>query len=1070
MAQPPDYPKHPPQWLGQWPSADEVRELFPEGIRRHGYRALQTARDVQVDWVENRLTVDFRDQRVTWRLVKGKWRRFCSCGYKNDLCIHAYAAARIFQTVLSREGWLHRGGAPDGPVRAAVPAARTKARPPQLSQLELFGAAVNVNQASERRIEVEVDLRHDPENATLRFYLNEDGMRRVLRTQQVLNLGLKARHSEAARKLWNEPDHDFLRWVAPRIKQGGALRQNLQVLKIPRTELDYWMEYWAAVPGRFIERASQKPLSRSSHAARMTFELSNDGEWVRIDAMVTLPRGAPRPFHEIFRLLAGGKRELVQDGQMLDFAPPVSWDLLREVFARKSPRMRRELVCQHLPALLEDRLDLVGGPAVEHRHLQAEALVELSAAGADVLVSTRIGGAVMRRGSPAAAGRIAAAGNRFMITIYDCERAEAVKQFLAKLPPTPEEAGGALRVAGTVENMQRLVSAWPSLAAAVRTQVDPRLKTLVAGAAEIRPEVVLQDHDTFVDVGVVWRCGDLRIEADEVAQAARSDLSVFRSRSGHWLQVEPGQLADAVRGLAETGFASGEEQRHVRMAARRLLQQLQTQAGAVAGRGSRTLAQRLLAEKAPAPTALPTHLTAVLRQYQKEGFSFLSDRCAHRVGAILADDMGLGKTLQTLALLSAHLKGQDEARREETSTKGALVICPASVVGVWLEQAALFCPELRCAAYAGPAEERGRVLTKGEWDLLVTNYALARIDADELLAHTYAFVILDEAQHIKNPDSQVARAVKQLRTPHPLALTGTPLENRLLDLWSIMDFLNPDFLVDRDTFAQTYDSAEGKRSDLARRIAPMILRRTKEAVAPELPPKTQEVLHVELTEAERKIYDAELVRARAAVKAKGPMEVLAALTRLRQVCCHPDLLLKDGTFRQSSKLDTLTEMVEEILSEDHSALVFSQFTSMLALMEKALEEAGVPTLKLTGRTRTADRARLVREFNESGKEKVFLLSLRAAGTGLNLTRADYVFVYDPWWNPAVERQAIDRAHRIGQESHVFAYRLVASGTVEEKVLALQAEKAELFADVMSETERAPIPRKLTPADLAALVS
>ena len=726
MSQPPDYPKHPPQWLGEWPSADGVRELFPEGIRRHGYRALQTARDVQVTWDETRLTVDFRDQKTTWRLAKGAWRRSCSCGYKNDLCIHAYAAARVLQTILSREGWLHRGGAPDRPTPSAVPRTRTAARPPQLSQLELFGRTVNVSQASERRLEVEVDLHHDPQDATLRFYMNEDGMRRVLRVQQVLNLGLQARHSEGARKLWSDADRDFLRWLAPRIKRGPSLRQNLQVLKIARSELDYWMEYWAAVPARFIERASQKPLSRSGHAARMTFELSNDGQWVRIDAMVTCPKGPPRPFHEVFRLLAGGKRDLVQDGQMLDFAPPVSWDLLREVFARKSPRMPREHVPQHLPALLEDRLDLVGGPAVERRHVQATAEVELSPAGADVLVRTRIGGSVMRRGSPAAASRISTEGSRFVITIHDCAQADVVKQFIAKLPPSPEEADGAIRVAGTVENMQRLVSAWPALAGPVRTKVDPRLQTLLGGAAAFRPEILLQDHDTFVDVRVVWRCGDLRIETDEVAEAARSARTVFRSRSGQWLHVEPGRLADAVSGLSEMGLGSGEEQRHVRMEARRLVQQLQAQTEVAAGSGSRTLAQRLLAEKAPTPIALPTHLTGVLRGYQKEGFSFLSDRCAHRVGAILADDMGLGKTLQTLALLSAHLKGRhDRPGCRDEPTKGALVICPTSVVAVWLEQAAQFCPELRCAAYAGPPEERKRVLTEGAWDMLVTNYALA---------------------------------------------------------------------------------------------------------------------------------------------------------------------------------------------------------------------------------------------------------------------------------------------------------------------------------------------------------
>jgi len=452
-----------------------------------------------------------------------------------------------------------------------------------------------------------------------------------------------------------------------------------------------------------------------------------------------------------------------------------------------------------------------------------------------------------------------------------------------------------------------------------------------------------------------------------------------------------------------------------------------------------------------------------MRPYQQRGFEFLSDRTAYGVGSILADDMGLGKTLQVLALLLAHQKDSGPAPFR------VLIVCPASVVSVWLEQAAQFCPTLDCRPYRGDPDARGELLHADDWRILIANYAIVRTDADRFGEIAFDLVVLDEAQQIKNPDSQISKVVKSLNTEKTLAVTGTPLENRLLDLWSIMEFLNPGFLGDKDTFIASYEGT-GRRQELARRIAPLILRRTKEAVAPELPPRTEEVFRVDLSEEQRTLYNAELLRARAIMRERGPIHMLAALTRLRQICCHPELLLKEPTHIPSAKLDALLEMLTELLAEGHSALVFSQFTTMLDIMTEKLTSQQLPWLKITGSTAMEERAERVRTFNQSAESQVFLLSLRAAGTGITLTKADYVFIYDPWWNPAVERQAVDRTHRIGQEKPVFAYRLISANTVEEKVLALQQEKARIFSDVMADAADRTIAGKLTQDDIQQLLA
>jgi SNF2 family DNA or RNA helicase len=427
--------------------------------------------------------------------------------------------------------------------------------------------------------------------------------------------------------------------------------------------------------------------------------------------------------------------------------------------------------------------------------------------------------------------------------------------------------------------------------------------------------------------------------------------------------------------------------------------------------------------------ALPADLTAVLRSYQSEGVRWLGGLRDLALPALLADDMGLGKTLQALCAVRGR----------------TLVVAPTSVVANWVAEAARFRPALRVCVYHGSA----RALDPSA-DLTITSYALLRLDADQLCAVDWESVVLDESQAIKNADSQVARAAHRLPGRFRVALTGTPIENRLAELWSQFQFLSRGWLGSQRDFDERYagpiaagDAAAAER--LRARVRPFVLRRLKRDVAPELPPRTEVVLHVELSPDERQVYDAIRAATREDVAARfaaggSAFQVLEALLRLRQAACDASLV-PGARIERSAKLEVLRESLEETVAEGHKALVFSQWTSLLDRVELVLRGSDLPFARLDGATR--DRAAVVAEFQSESGPPVMIVSLRAGGTGLNLTAADSVFILDPWWNPAVEEQAADRAHRIGQTRPVMIYRLVATDTVEERVIALQARKRAL---------------------------
>jgi superfamily II DNA or RNA helicase len=436
---------------------------------------------------------------------------------------------------------------------------------------------------------------------------------------------------------------------------------------------------------------------------------------------------------------------------------------------------------------------------------------------------------------------------------------------------------------------------------------------------------------------------------------------------------------------------------------------------------------------------LPGDLTATLREYQARGIDWLTFLRSAGLGGVLADDMGLGKTLQAICALQAG--------------KRTLVVCPKSVVYNWHAEIARFRPSLTVSVFHGPKRE-----LEPSSDVTLTTYAVLRMDQTLLANQNWDTVVLDEAQAIKNETSQTARAAFGLKAVFRLALSGTPVENRLEELWSVMTFANPGLLGGRTSFADRYVTpiANGDRDAAARlraKIRPVVLRRMKRDVLPELPPRTDAVLHVELEESERVVYDAVRAATKKELAAKlaegaSVLAVLEALLRLRQASCH-SALVPGQKAETSSKIEALVEALEDAAADGHKALVFSQWTSLLDLVEPHLQNAGIRFTRLDGSTR--DRGAVVDTFQDPNGPPVLLASLKAGGTGLNLTAADHVFLLDPWWNPAAEDQAADRAHRIGQDRPVMVYRLVAKDTVEERILALQERKRALADVALGET-------------------
>ncbi len=575
-----------------------------------------------------------------------------------------------------------------------------------------------------------------------------------------------------------------------------------------------------------------------------------------------------------------------------------------------------------------------------------------------------------------------------------------------------------------------------------------------ARAAGGQPAAVLfPDVDTRNGrFAVTFAAGERRATTEAVLRAWQAGAELVALEGGGWGQVPQAWLDKHGGKVADLLAASGGSDRvpmHALPDLGRLCEDLDLPPPADLQRLRPLVEDFVTLPKAP----LPAGLDEILRPYQRSGVDWLSFCRDAGLGCVLADDMGLGKTIQALAAVRGR----------------TLVVSPTSVVWNWADEVRRFRPDLRASVYHGAK----RALDE-KADIVLTSYPLLRNDIDVLSAVEWDAVYLDESQMIKNPDSQVARAAYKLRADWRVTLSGTPVENRLDELWSQFHFTNPGLLGGRADFAERWGTPiangdPGAAARLRERIKPFVLRRKKREVAPELPPRTEAVMHVELDEAEREVYDTIRAATQRDVVAMlsqggGVMAALEALLRLRQASCHRGLIPGQSA-ESSSKVERLVEALEDAAADGHKALVFSQWTSLLDRIEPALEAAGIAFTRLDGST--VDRQAVVTEFQSEGGPPVMLISLKAGGTGLNLTAADHVFLVDPWWNPAVEDQAADRAHRIGQDKPVMVYRLVARDTVEERILALQASKRALAEAALGGADRAV---SLTRDDLLALLA
>jgi superfamily II DNA or RNA helicase len=584
-----------------------------------------------------------------------------------------------------------------------------------------------------------------------------------------------------------------------------------------------------------------------------------------------------------------------------------------------------------------------------------------------------------------------------------------------------------------------------------------------------------------VSSGVDWLSLDMSfdvegvaVDEEELRMCLEKGRRLVKLADGTYAPLERDQVGEVLARMAEIVASSGSRKKVPLSQAGRVQDLLRLMSDSVVATPTRALFDKFGDVGSIEIIPKPRQLKASLREYQKEGFSWLVFLHNMNTGGILADDMGLGKTLQTIALL-CWTKQKDK--------KGlSLVVAPTSVVQNWQREIEKFAPHLSVVVWQG-SDRHAQAASAGEADLLITSYALLRRDEEFLGTLDLKYAILDEAQHIKNPLSATARAAKRLKSERRLALTGTPIENRLSEFWSIFDFVAPNMLGSLKTFEEQYGRPI-ERGDLesARKLGatvrPFVKRRTKSEVEKDLPAKIEQEIIVPLAEEQSKLYkqmtkqirDSLLSTVEEKGIAKSQIQILAALTRLRQVACDPRLLKIPGDFdnEESGKLNALREIVSEAVSGGHRLLVFSQFVEMLKLIKEALDADGVVYEYLDGSTPGDERLGKVDHFNNDPTVQAFLISLKAGGTGLNLTGADTVIHFDPWWNPAVEDQATDRAHRIGQTKVVTVYRLIARGTVEEKILKLSEKKRALVENVLA-TEGTPL-KGLTKQDVDDLFS
>jgi len=881
----------------------------------------------------------------------------------------------------------------------------------------------------------------------------------------LVDLVVRAAHEQELFTPW---DWEFIQWIYETHRERA---NNATTLLLSDAELLQWLARWGHTP-RLESAANGQPIYFHGHIVALKPHLENDDKELSFTHRIALP---------------GGENHSVADARFFNRQSPVALVGNEFFLLRNAPPTGVLKYLAQKPSVpvrkLSHRLLLHLRKSQANHGVDWEQLCVAHAAAPqfvfellDDTVRLRLLATSARDKSTwvwsghewTPHNRVIKAGEK--PEILDDPRLDPAIHWLRKLDWFMQEPG--LWIGDANENfLGSLAEAWAAKPVEAEFLGNGAFHRLFLTPRALKPRLVVKGSGIdWLSVSAEWEAEGLKLSKADLERLAAATSRFVKLPNSGWVELDTAAVQGAHEAMADMGVEGliavpqkvGLE--HVAHLDENGLQRFVDSPEALA------LRERVRDFKGVPSADLPKLLQAELRPYQKDGFDFLVHLVRVKLGGILADDMGLGKTLQTLTWL-AWLKEQNKK-----NPKPSLVICPASVLHNWRREAERFTPDMKVLVLESGAARHNLRKQIPQHDIIVTNYALLRRDLEEFHKFAFRAVILDEAQFIKNPGAQVTQSVKQLKCENKIALTGTPLENRLLDLWSIVDFIQPGYLGTQDQFLDTYEprgeNAESEqriaRRRLSSKLRPLLLRRLKKHVAKDLPDRIEERRDCPLGEDQRMLYLAELRRSRdqvmKAVETQGlnksKMHVLAALTRLRQVCCHPALV---GNNTASGKTETLFELLDPLIADGQKVLVFSQFVQMLQLLEKECQVRNIHTHILTGQTK--DRQSVVSNFQKETGACVFLLSLRAAGTGLNLTNASYVVLYDPWWNPAVEAQAIDRSHRIGQTQTVNAYRLIAPGTVEEKIWELQQSKAKTIADVLGEEGFA---RSLTAVDLEYL--
>lgn len=1076
------HPATPPSWIDQWPSLDRIQSNFKMTIRQIGLTLATQMTSASAEWSDNRLRTRLAGHMQTWTRSQedGSWTRVCTCGAPGA-CPHAYLVYLVLHKLFTEQGWLKnttRQAPATRPVRPARPASQVPSAPRPATRSYFPGQD---QQTAEHTLIVEADFKHEPGKVTLRFYDQTPAQRSLMNLMTVGNIGTRYMNNGTALG-WSPEDQLFLGRILTEIKKIPWQNRNFNVLKLTPQLFQLYHEQWEGDESHFIDRISQQPLPRGKIETPTDFhvllEPDDTQRHVTLTGVFTLPQGRSKSAVDYFtQLLKHPDAQNISQRLKRDFQPPLPWSVLHARFGLKNHLIEAGSLQHFLTENLEGHWELLRGSCVKTTARgKAEAFTVIAgiAQGNFYIEIRLVTGKVVDLQQPfCSSPTFTQREGKLAIVLPDNTLLCQLAKRILKLPGgTYAPATGRLTLSQLTPNATLLKELWQELAQQpVRLRPQPEVKLLLAPPEQhpaLTPMVSVTDRrGPLATLHLEWSCGDLRFDTETLKRVARSDSSVpFRCGSSGWLELDPASAQQALQQLDDSDWLTMSDNCLLERHCSETVRSLQETLGAEVAPEARSYLERLAKEPPAEFPPIPEHLHDILRPYQRQGVDFLIDRAACHAGTILADDMGLGKTLQILSTLAAFRLEAERHRRPFQ----ALVICPASVIPCWLDQAQQFCPELRVQAITGTPEQRSDTIQCSQADLLVTHYALARIDRAFLAQQNYDFLILDEAQAIKNPDAQVTTAVRSLQASHIIAMTGTPIENSLLDLWSIMSCVNPGLLDDRNAFRNRYNVQDGL-AKLRRHIAPLIIRRSKNVVAQDLPERTEQLIMLDMEPEQREFYHRLLVLGKEQLRENGPGAILGLLTRLRQACCHTALINKD-TSRPSVKLNRLLEQIVTLNAAGHSTLVFSQFASMLQLIAEQFQTHDIPHAILTGETPLATRQKIVSDFQNAPMPLNLLLSLKAAGTGLTLTKADYVFLLDPWWNPAAEQQAIDRTHRIGQRNPVVAYRYVTRGTVEENVLKLLQQKRELFNAILEPDENGDSfnsPAKLTMDDLRQLL-